>query len=38
VKVIREVNKVFFSFLWNGEGDKIKPDIRYNSYINQKIF
>ena len=25
-KVIKEVNKLFYSFLWNGKGDKIKRD------------
>ena len=33
-KVIKEVNKLFFSFLWNGKGDKIKRDIIINDYSN----
>ena len=33
-KVIKEVNKLFFSFLWNGKGDKIKRDININDYSN----
>ena len=33
-KVIKEVNKLFFSFLWNGRGDKIKRDIIINDYSN----
>lgn len=34
VKIIKEVNKLFFSFLWNGKGDKIKRDIITNDYAN----
>ena len=26
-EVIKKVNKLFYSFLWNGKGDKIKQDI-----------
>ena len=33
-KTIKEVNKLFFSFLWNGKGDKIKRDIIINDYSN----
>ena len=33
-KVIKEVNKLFYSFLWNGKGDKIKRDIIVNDYPN----
>ena len=33
-KVIKEVNKLFFSFLWNGKRDKIKRDIIINDYSN----
>ena len=33
-KVIKEVNKLFYSFLWNGKGDKIKRDIIINDYPN----
>ena len=32
VKAIKEVNKLFHSFLWNGKGDKIKRDIIINDY------
>ena len=32
VKAIKEVNKLFYSFLWNGKGDKIKRDIIINDY------
>ena len=34
MKAIKEVNKLFFSFLWNGKGDKIKRDIIINDYSN----
>ena len=34
VKAIKEVNKLFYSFLWNGKGDKIKRDIIINDYPN----
>ena len=34
VKAIKEVNKLFFSFLWNGSGDKITRDIIINDYSN----
>ena len=33
-KAIKEVNKLFFSFLWNDKGDKIKRDIMINVYSN----
>ena len=33
-KAIKEVNKLFFSFLWNGKGDKIKRNIIINDYPN----
>ena len=33
-KTIKEVNELFFSFLWNGKGDKIKRDIIINDYPN----
>ena len=33
-KTIKEVNKLFFSFLWNGKGDKIKRYIIKNDYSN----
>ena len=33
-KVIKEINKLFYSFLWNGKGDKIKRDIIINDYPN----
>ena len=33
-KVIKEVNRLFYSFLWNGKGDKIKRDIIINDYPN----
>ena len=33
IKAIKEVNKLFFSFLWNGKGDKIKRD-KINDYSN----
>ena len=32
VKAIKEVNKLFFSFLWNGKGDKIKRNVIINDY------
>ena len=33
-KVIKEVNKLFYSFLWNGKRDKIERDIIINDYSN----
>ena len=32
VKAIKEVNKLFFSFLWNGKGGKIKRNVIINDY------
>ena len=32
VKAIKEVNKRFFPFLWNGKGDKIKRNVIINDY------
>ena len=34
VKAIKEVNKLFYVFLWNRKGDKIKRDIIINDYSN----
>ncbi|KAL9982000.1 hypothetical protein ACROYT_G010777 [Oculina patagonica] len=31
-KVIKEVNKLFFSFLWNGKPDRIKRNVIINDY------
>ena len=33
-KAIKEVNKLFYSFLWNGKGDRIKRNIIINEYEN----
>ena len=33
-KATKEVNKLFYSFLWNGKGDKIKRNIIINEYQN----
>ena len=33
-KAIKEVNKLFYTFLWNEKGDKIKRDIMINDYSN----
>ena len=33
-KAIKEVNKLLYSFLWNGKGDKIKRNIIINEYQN----
>ena len=30
--ILNEINKVFFNFLWNGKGDKIKRDIMIGDY------
>ena len=32
--IIKEVNKLFYSFLWNGKGDKIKRGVMINDYPN----
>ena len=29
---IKEVNKLFYSFLWNGKGDRIKRNVITNDY------
>ena len=34
VNAIKEVNKLFYTFLWNGKGDKIKRDVMINDYPN----
>ena len=34
VKPIKEVNKLFFAFLWSGKGDKIKRNTIINDYPN----
>ena len=33
-KVIGEINNIFFNFLWDGKGDKIKWDIMISDYEN----
>lgn len=33
-KVIGEINNIFFNFLWDGKGDKIKCDIMISDYEN----
>ena len=30
--IISEINKLFYLFLWNGKGDKIKRDVMINNY------
>ena len=30
--IIKEINKLFYLFLWNGKNDKIKRDIMINNY------
>ena len=32
VHIIKEVNKLFYKFIWNGKGDKIKRNILINDY------
>ena len=34
VNAIKEANKIFYTFLWNGKGDKIKRDVMINDYPN----
>ena len=34
VNAIKEANKLFYTFLWNGKGDKIKRDVMINDYPN----
>ena len=31
---IKEINNIFFNFLWNGKGDKVKHDIIIRDYKN----
>ena len=33
-QVIKAINKLFYNFLWNGKGDKIKRDVIINNYEN----
>ena len=33
-EVIKEINKLFFNFLWNDKGDKIKRAVMINDYPN----
>ena len=33
-QVIKAINKLFYNFLWNGKGNKIKRDIIINNYDN----
>ena len=33
-KAIKEVNNIFYSFLWNQKGDKIKRNVMINDYSN----
>ena len=33
-EVIKEINKIFFIFLWNDKGDKIKRAVMINDYPN----
>ena len=33
-EVIKEINKLFFNFLWNDRGDKIKRAVMINDYPN----
>ena len=33
-EVIKEINKLFFNFLWNDKGDKIKRMVMINDYPN----
>ena len=34
---IREMNNIFFNFLWDGKGDKIKRDIMISDYENGRL-
>ena len=34
MKWVKEVNKLFFTFLWNGKGNKIKRNTIFNDYPN----
>ena len=31
-RVLREINRLFYDFLWNGKGDKIKREVMINDY------
>ena len=31
-KIIHEINTLFYSFVWNGKGDKIKRNVMINDY------
>jgi len=31
-KIIKEINDIFYSFLWNNKGDKIKRSVMINNY------
>jgi len=36
-EVIKEINKLFFNFLWNNKGDKIKHAVMINDYPNRGL-
>ena len=31
-EAIKEINTIFYNFLWNGKGDKIKRNVMINDY------
>ena len=31
-KIVKEINDIFYSFLWNNKGDKIKQSVMINNY------
>ena len=31
-KIIKEINDIFYSFLWNNKGDKIKRSVMINNH------
>ena len=37
VNAIKEANKLFYTFLWNGKCDKIKRDVMINDYPNGSL-
>ena len=32
INVLKEINSLFYDFLWKGKGDKIKPEVMTNDY------
>ena len=36
-KIIHEINTIFYSFVWNGKGDKIKRSVMIDGYAERGL-